>query len=395
MKSIPNYLKMNEEMENKMYPIQLASQPMKTQCETLIELHKVEKTFQSTVGNFRALKTVDLKINRGEFVGIIGRSGSGKSTLINMITGIDHPSGGEVLVGDTQVHTLNENQMAGWRGRNLGIVFQFFQLLPNLSILDNVCLPMDFCHTFPSRERHTRAMKLLEMVDMAEHAHKLPSALSGGQQQRVAIARALANDPPIIIADEPTGNLDSKTADAVFNLFKKLADEGKTVVMVTHDSGLARRVERTVIIADGEVVNEYVAKALPVLSPTLMLEVSRKAKKVNFAAGETIIHKNSEDKLFYIVTEGMAEVSLRRPNGLDVIVDRMGPGQYFGEISLFTNQRTIATVRAIPEAPVHALTLERELFQKLIIESPEFKTVIQNVVSERLAENRSISEAKE
>lgn len=378
-----------------MYPIQLASQPMKTQCETLIELHKVEKTFQSTVGNFRALKTVDLKINRGEFVGIIGRSGSGKSTLINMITGIDHPSGGEVLVGDTQVHTLNENQMAGWRGRNLGIVFQFFQLLPNLSILDNVCLPMDFCHTFPSRERHTRAMKLLEMVDMAEHAHKLPSALSGGQQQRVAIARALANDPPIIIADEPTGNLDSKTADAVFNLFKKLADEGKTVVMVTHDSGLARRVERTVIIADGEVVNEYVAKALPVLSPTLMLEVSRKAKKVNFAAGETIIHKNSEDKLFYIVTEGMAEVSLRRPNGLDVIVDRMGPGQYFGEISLFTNQRTIATVRAIPEAPVHALTLERELFQKLIIESPEFKTVIQNVVSERLAENRSISEAKE
>ncbi|MDO9087229.1 MAG: ATP-binding cassette domain-containing protein [Anaerolineaceae bacterium] len=378
-----------------MYPIQLASQPKIKPCETLIELHKVEKTFQSTAGNFRALKTVDLKINRGEFVGIIGRSGSGKSTLINMITGIDHPSVGEVLVGDTQVHTLNENQMAGWRGRNLGIVFQFFQLLPNLSILDNVRLPMDFCNTFPSRERHTRAMKLLEMVDMAEHAHKLPSALSGGQQQRVAIARALANDPPIIIADEPTGNLDSKTADAVFSLFKKLADEGKTVVMVTHDSGLARRVERTVIIADGEVVNEYVAKALPVLSPTLMLEVSRKAKKVNFAAGETIIHKNSEDKLFYIVTEGMVEVSLRRPNGLDVIVDRMGPGQYFGEISLFTNQRTIATVRAIPDAPVHALTLDRDLFQKLIIESPEFKTVIQNVVSERLAENRSISEAKE
>jgi ABC-type lipoprotein export system ATPase subunit len=381
--------------ESKMYPIHLASQPKKTQCDTLIELHKVEKTFQSTAGNFRALKTVDLKINRGEFVGIIGRSGSGKSTLINMITGIDHPSGGEVLVGDTPVHTLNENQMAGWRGRNLGIVFQFFQLLPNLSILDNVRLPMDFCHTFSPRERHARAMHLLEMVDMAEHAHKLPSALSGGQQQRVAISRALANDPPIIIADEPTGNLDSKTADTVFNLFKKLADEGKTVVMVTHDSGLARRVERTVIIADGEVVNEYVAKALPVLSPTLMLEVSRKAKKVKFVAGETIIHKNSEDKLFYIVTEGMAEVSLRRLNGLDVIVDRMGPGQYFGEISLFTNKRTIATVRAIPEAPVHALTLDRELFQKLIIESPEFKTVIQNVVSERLAENRSISEAKE
>jgi len=371
-----------------MYPIQTKNQSNEKIGRALIELHRVEKNFQSTSGNFRALKTIDLKINRGEFVGIIGKSGSGKSTLINMITGIDRPSGGEVLVGDIPVHTLNENKMASWRGRNLGIVFQFFQLLPNLSIIDNVRLPMDFCHSFTPKERHARAMKLLEMVDMADHAQKLPSALSGGQQQRVAIARALANDPPIIIADEPTGNLDSKTADAV-------ADEGKTVVMVTHDSGLARRVERTVIIADGEVVNEYVAKALPVLSPSLMLEVSRKAKKVNFAAGETIIHKNSEDKLFYIVTEGMAEVSLRRPNGLDVIVDRMGPGQYFGEISLFTNQRTIATVRAIPDAPVHALSLDRDLFLKLIIESPEFKTVIQNVVTERLAENRSISEGKD
>jgi ABC-type lipoprotein export system ATPase subunit len=378
-----------------MYPIQTKNQSNEKNGRALIELHRVEKNFQSTSGNFRALKTIDLKINRGEFVGIIGKSGSGKSTLINMITGIDRPSGGEVLVGDIPVHTLNENKMASWRGRNLGIVFQFFQLLPNLSIIDNVRLPMDFCHSFTPKERHARAMKLLEMVDMADHAQKLPSALSGGQQQRVAIARALANDPPIIIADEPTGNLDSKTADAVFSLFKKLADEGKTVVMVTHDSGLARRVERTVIIADGEVVNEYVAKALPVLSPSLMLEVSRKAKKVNFAAGETIIHKNSEDKLFYIVTEGMAEVSLRRPNGLDVIVDRMGPGQYFGEISLFTNQRTIATVRAIPDAPVHALSLDRDLFLKLIIESPEFKTVIQNVVTERLAENRSISEGKD
>ncbi|HSM23475.1 MAG TPA: ATP-binding cassette domain-containing protein [Anaerolineaceae bacterium] len=378
-----------------MYPIQTGSQSKNYQSEALIELHQVEKTFKSTAGNFRALKTIDLKIKRGEFVGIIGKSGSGKSTLINMITGIDRPSGGEVVVDDIPVHKLNENKMAGWRGRNLGIVFQFFQLLPNLSILDNVRLPMDFCHTFSPKERHARAMQLLEMVDMSEHAEKLPSALSGGQQQRVAIARALANDPPIIIADEPTGNLDSKTADAVFHLFKKLADEGKTVVMVTHDSGLARRVERTVIIADGEVVNEYVAKALPALSPTLMLEVSRKAKKIRFAAGETIINKNTEDNFFYIVTEGMAEVSLRRPNGLDVIVDRMGPGQYFGEISLFTNKRTIATVRAIPDAALQALTLDRELFQKLLNESPEFKTVIQHVVSERLAENRSISAGKE
>jgi ABC-type lipoprotein export system ATPase subunit len=362
--------------------------------EALIKLHQVQKTFQSAAGKYQALKGIDLEIGRGEFVGVIGRSGSGKSTLINMITGIDRPSGGEVMVGDTAVHVLNENKMARWRGRNLGIVFQFFQLLPNLSVLDNVRLPMDLCHTRPAGERRKRAMQLLEMVEMGEHAHKLPSALSGGQQQRVAIARALANDPPIIIADEPTGNLDSKTADAVFNLFEKLTAEGKTIVMVTHDSGLARRVERTVIIADGEVVNEYVARALPALSPALMLEVSRKAKEVHFAAGETIIQKDKPAELFYIVTEGTAEVTLKRPSGADVVADRMGPGQYFGEISLFTSRRTSASVRAIQEAPLQALTLEKAMFQKLLDESPDFKAAMQSVVSARLEQNRSIVEGK-
>jgi ABC-type lipoprotein export system ATPase subunit len=360
----------------------------------LIELHQVQKTFQSAAGEYRALKGIDLEIGRGEFVGIIGRSGSGKSTLINMVTGIDRPTSGEVLVGDTAVQKLSENHMARWRGRNLGIVFQFFQLLPNLSVLDNVRLPMDLCRTFPGRERRLRAMKLLELVDMGEHAHKLPSALSGGQQQRVAIARALANDPPILIADEPTGNLDSKTADAVFNLFERLTSEGKTIVMVTHDSSLARRVARTVLIADGEVVNEYVARALPALSPTLMLEVGRSAQKVRFAPGETIIHKDMPAEMFYIVTEGMAEVTLRRPNGTDVVVDRMGPGQYFGEISLFTSKRTVASVGAIPESPLQALAIDRPMFQRLLDESPDFHTAMQGVVSARLEQNRSITEGQ-
>jgi len=220
----------------------------------LIELRQVVKVYENAAGGFRALNGVDLAIDRGEFVGIIGRSGSGKSTLMNMITGIDRPTSGDVLVGDIAVHQLSEDQMARWRGRNLGIVFQFFQLLPTLSVLENVTLPMDFCRTWPLRERRQRALALLEMVDMAEHAYKLPAALSGGQQQRVAIARALANDPPLIIADEPTGNLDSKTADTVFALFESLTAEGKTVVMVTHDTGIAHRIPRTVIITDGEVV---------------------------------------------------------------------------------------------------------------------------------------------
>jgi ABC-type methionine transport system ATPase subunit len=180
-------------------------------------------------------------------------------------------------------------------------------------VLDNVRLPMDFCGTFPAGERRGQALKLLDMVEMGEHAHKLPSALSGGQQQRVAIARALANDPPILIADEPTGNLDSKTADAVFQLFEKLTAEGKTIVMVTHDSGLARRVARTVIIADGEVVNEYVARALPALSPALMLEASHRANKVQFAAGETIIRVDTTIEQFYgIPLAGLASMGLSR-----------------------------------------------------------------------------------
>jgi ABC-type lipoprotein export system ATPase subunit len=360
--------------------------------QRLIDLHQVVKIYQNAAGGYKALKEIDLEINRGEFVGIIGRSGSGKSTLINMITGIDRPTSGEVLVGETAVHTLNENQMARWRGRNLGIVFQFFQLLPNLSVLDNVRLPMDFCHTFPASERRKRALQILEMVDMGKHAAKLPSALSGGQQQRVAIARALANDPPLLIADEPTGNLDSKTADAVFKLFETLVAEGKTVVMVTHDGGLARRVNRTVVIADGEVVNEYVVRALPSLSPSLMLEVSHKAQKTQFAAGETIIQQGAPGELFYIVTEGRAEVLLKRPNGTDIVVDIMKPGQYFGEISLLNSKRTSARVRAMPEAPLEALTLDRQTFQHLLDESPAFNDAMKSVVSARLENIRALRE---
>ena len=224
--------------------------------EHLIELRQVVKTYETATGAFTALEGVDLKLNTGEFVSVIGKSGSGKSTLINMITGIDRPTSGEVLVDDTAVHALKEGQMAVWRGRTIGIVFQFFQLLPTLTVIENIMLPMDFCNMFSMRERHERAMYLLEQVEMADHACKLPNAISGGQQQRVAIARALANDPPIIVADEPTGNLDSKTADAVICLFESLVRAGKTILVVTHDNDLAMRAMRTVVISDGEIVAE-------------------------------------------------------------------------------------------------------------------------------------------
>ena len=222
----------------------------------LIELHQVVKNYETAAGPFTALDGIDLKVDKGEFVAVVGKSGSGKSTLINMITGIDRPTGGQVLMGDTAVHTLSEGQMAVWRGKNVGVVFQFFQLLPTLTVIENVMLPMDFCNTYGFNEREKRAMALLEQVDMTDHAYKLPTAVSGGQQQRVAIARALANDPAIIVADEPTGNLDSKTADSVLNLFNQQVEEGKTIVMVTHDTDLAARGTRVITITDGEIEND-------------------------------------------------------------------------------------------------------------------------------------------
>lgn len=221
----------------------------------LIELRTVSKIYETAAGKFDALKNVNLTVDPGEFVSVIGKSGSGKSTLINMITGIDQATSGEVLVGNAAVHTLNEGQIAVWRGKEIGVVFQFFQLLPTLTLIENIMLPMDFCNVYSPRERKDRAMHLLELVDLPRHAHKLPSAVSGGEQQRVAIARAMANDPPIIAADEPTGNLDSVTADSIFALFEELVANGKTILMVTHDMDLARRASRIVRLVDGEIAD--------------------------------------------------------------------------------------------------------------------------------------------
>ncbi|TKJ28738.1 MAG: ABC transporter ATP-binding protein [Chloroflexi bacterium B3_Chlor] len=226
--------------------------------EHLIEVREVVKTYETAAGPFSALKSVDLQVDTAEFVAVIGKSGSGKSTLVNMIAGIDRPTSGQVFVGDAAVHTLSEGQLAEWRGRNVGVIFQFFQLLPTLTAIENVMLPMDFCNMYSPQERQERAMYLLEQVEMAQHAHKLPSAVSGGEQQRVAIARALANSPPIVLADEPTGNLDSKTAEGVLQLFERLVEQGKTILMVTHDKDLSERVMRTILLADGEIVDQVV-----------------------------------------------------------------------------------------------------------------------------------------
>ncbi len=227
-----------------------------TDAGELIAMREVIKTYQSEAGIFHALRGIDLDVGRSEFVSIVGKSGSGKSTLINMIAGIDRPTSGTVRIDGTPVHLLSENKLAIWRGKTLGIVFQFFQLLPTLNVLENVMLPMDFCGTYGVRERPGRAMDLLTLVGLEDQANKLPSAMSGGQQQRAAIARALANDPPILLADEPTGNLDSVTGDAVIELFHALVDAGKTILIVTHDADLASSGTRTIVLADGSIVEQ-------------------------------------------------------------------------------------------------------------------------------------------
>jgi len=354
---------------------------------SIIDLREVNKYYKTAVGDYHALEQVDLQINAGEFVSIIGKSGSGKTTLLNMITGIDRPTTGEVWVNGMAVHELNENKMARWRGKNLGVVFQFFQLLPMISVVENIMLPMDFCRTYPMNERRKRALELLELVKLADHAHKLPTALSGGQQQRVAIARALANDPPVVIADEPTGNLDSKTAETVFALFNDLVGKGKTIIIVTHDSGLAKQTHRTALIADGEIVNEYVAKAMPMLTHTQLLQAQKTAKTKIYEAGAMILSEGTDADTFYIVSKGTVEVVLPRPNQSDVIALQLGPGKFFGEIEFFHEKKHHASIRAAETTPVEVLSIGYDHLSELLKQSEATHEALRQMADKHHNEN--------
>ena len=355
----------------------------------LIECRQLVKTYHTTAGDFPALKEIDLQVDGGEFVAVIGKSGSGKSTLVNMITGIDRPTAGEVLVGDTSVGTLSEGQLAQWRGRTIGVIFQFFQLLPTLTVVENVMLPMDFCHMYTMRERRERAMHLLEQVDVADHAHKLPSAVSGGQQQRVAIARALANDPPILAADEPTGNLDSKTADSVFKLFEGLVAEGKTILMVTHDRDLSRRASRTVILSDGEIIEEFLIETFPALTDRQLIQATRNLQRQAYAPGAIILQEGGLPGSFYIITKGQVEVLVEASDGDRMVVARMDRGQYFGEIELLRGGANLATIRADWDTGAEVVALEADTFTSLLDGSQSTREALERVVHQRIVENEN------
>jgi ABC-type lipoprotein export system ATPase subunit len=353
----------------------------------IIDLRGVDKFYRSGAGDYHALKAVDLQINPGEFVSIIGKSGSGKSTLLNMITGIDRPTSGEVYVNGAAIHEMNENQLAIWRSGNLGIIFQFFQLLPALNLMQNVILPMDLAGKYKPRERRERAEHLLEIVGLAEQREKLPSMVSGGQQQRAAMARALANDPPLVIADEPTGNLDSKTAETVFALFNQLVAEGKTVIIVTHDSSLARHAHRTALIADGEIVNEYLAKALPTLTPNQLLAATHKIQPRHYDPGAMILVQGTNAEAFYIISKGTVDVILPRANQSDVIALQLGPGKYFGEMEFFHERRSRASIRACESCPVEVLALDFEALSTLLNESEPTLEALHHAADQHEEEN--------
>ena len=348
----------------------------------LIRLKGVSKAYETETGEFLALKSVNLEVSDGEFVGVVGKSGSGKSTLINMMSGIDRPTKGEIYISGSPIHTFNENNMAKWRGKNLGIVFQFFQLLPILTVIENVMLPMDFCNVYTRRERKERALYLLEEMEMADHAGKLPSQLSGGEQHRVAIARAMANDPPIILADEPTGNLDSKTAEIIFHLFGDLVEERKTIVMVTHDNDLAQRVKRTIMIVDGEIIEEYLLQTFTSLTQQQLVWTSARLRKDRQPAGTVMIHQGGQTKRFYIVVRGYVEMTVSA-GGKESVVCRVGEGQYFGELGLVNGGVSPVSIRVPDEADTEMVYLEADDFQKLINDSQPTRQEIESVINKR------------
>jgi ABC-type lipoprotein export system ATPase subunit len=351
----------------------------------LIELRQVVKTYATPAGDFTALRRIDLQVNRNEFVAVIGKSGSGKSTLINTITGIDRPTSGEVLVCDTPIHTLNESELAVWRGRNVGVIFQFFQLLPTLTLVENVMLPMELARLYTPRTRRTRAIDLLGQVGMAEMADRLPSATSGGQQQRVAIARALANDPDVLVADEPTGSLDARTADAVFDIFERFVSQGKTMLMVTHDRDLASRVSRVVLIADGEIMDQQLAQALPMLTRAEMVALATQLESITFPPSSVIVRQNEPADRFYVLLKGQVDILLERTGKSEILIDRLISGQFFGESGLLQGGLRTATVRTWAESEVVVVALDRTAFSNMLAGSAPTREEIAQAMHARLA----------
>lgn len=360
--------------------------------DTTVYLNQIYKVYQTPAGDFTALTGVDLEVKTGEFVAVIGKSGSGKSTLINMITGIDRPTLGEIYVAGTPVHQLAESQISPWRGRNVGVIFQFFQLLPTLTLVENIMVAMEFCDMYSRRERRERAMHLLDLVDLAGQADKFPAMVSGGQQQRAAIARALANDPAILVADEPTGSLDSRTAETIFRLFEDFVAQGRTILMVTHDRDLASRVSRAILIANGELINQPIAHALPGLDTKHLVDLSTQLTPVTYPGGTTIFDEGDTADQFYIIIKGQIEIVKEHPSGRELILATLGRGQYFGEMGLMAQAGVRnATARVAASSEAILMGLDKNAFTQLMQDSELTQADIATLMRQRVSTHHLLS----
>jgi putative ABC transport system ATP-binding protein len=373
--------------------------------QALIELRDVVKVFHNAAGEFTVLKGISAGFREGEFVSIVGRSGSGKSTLLNMMTGIDHPTSGTVRIGDVFLHTLSEGRMSVWRGRSMGIVFQFFQLLPMLTLLENVMLPMDFCEMYAPAEREGRAMGLLEMVGLQGLEHKYPAAIAGGQQQSAAVARALANDPPILVADEPTGNLDTRTAERILEIFEEQVAKRKTVLLVTHDNTLAQRAARRLVISDGELVHESLVRALPNLAHNHLLKLSHLVEVRRFAPGDLLYAANgSPAPALLVISSGQLEVvsgdNKVAAKKRQAAVEHLSAGDIFTQFDLaavaerrgllqrLRNSARGAAIHGlrVVDGPLEALCLDAPGLAAALQDMPDLKEALELLVRERSGE---------
>jgi len=354
-----------------------------------IELRDVHKVYKTSAGDFPALRGINLSFERGEFTAIMGKSGSGKSTLINMITGIDHPTSGTIRIGEHHLQSKKEGQMAEWRGGHLGIVFQFFQLLPTLTVLENILLAMDYGKVVEPAQRIPRALALLQLVGLEEMADKLPAALAGGQQQIAAIARALANDPPILIADEPTGNLDSRSASRVLDLFEELASQGKTILLVTHDPTLVRRARRRIVISDGELVHEAVFHALPMLPHPQLLLLTKLATPRKYSQGSFLAQSGNVDSGLIIFLHGKVQVMQDRAGQIPKVISTLGPSDFITESEIQTLSSRCMTLRA--QEPVETLCVPRASFGEYLSTHPSSELLLHNIAAQNMQKYSSLS----
>jgi putative ABC transport system ATP-binding protein len=357
--------------------------------KAIITLRSVVKTFSTPAGDVTVLKSIDLDFKAGQFASVVGKSGSGKSTLINMVTGIDEPTSGDVIVNGVAIHKKNHSQMSVWRGKNLGIVFQFFQLLPMLSVLENVILPMDFCNMYRPEERAPRARALLKRMELGGFEDLMPAELSGGQQQCAAVARALANDPPIIVADEPTGNLDSHTAEIVFQTLLDLERQGKTIVMVTHDQHLAARTSRTVLICDGELVDETAATAFIGLPHDQLLWLTRHMSPITLPPGAPLAAPGQPLQGLYLLKAGCLlqasgseqPAGIEQANSLQLPVNSSSPTALTpGGWLTALDPRFSAGWRAAGNEPAQLLALSNPDLEEWMSRSAAVKGLLQGTV---------------